>query len=267
MQLLAVYAHPDDEAFGAGGTLARYAASGVDVSLICATRGESGKITDPDIAPDVDVAALREAELRAACDALGIGEPIFLDFHDSGRHERTRYDDPRALMNVDELVLETALRPWIAELRPDVMLTFDPHGGYGHIDHLKIQRAATAAFWSAGGVTAHPPRRLFYNAIGVDHMLRMQQARPAGPMAGLDAGLYGVSDDSFAAILDVSPWLDAKQRAIRAHRSQVGPRSSFAPDQRDEHAWMTYLARETFALGGVRGAFPDPPLDDLFAGL
>ncbi len=267
MQLLAVYAHPDDEAFGSGGTLARYAAAGDDVRLICATRGESGKITDPDIDPDVDLAELREAELRDACRALGIGEPIFLGYHDSGRNERTRHDDPKALMNVDEFELEAALRPWLAEFEPQVMITFDPHGAYGHIDHIRIQRAATAAFWSAGSVTPRPPRRLYYTAIGLERMREMQEARPRSPMAGLDAGLYAVSEASFAAVLDVAPWVDAKERAIRAHRSQVGPRSSFAPAERDEAAWRAYLARETFTLGGARGGFPEPPVADLFDGL
>jgi len=267
MTLLAVYAHPDDEAFGTGGTLARYAAAGLDVRLICATRGESGKITDPDIDPDVDVGALREGELREACRALGIDEPIFLDYHDSGRHERTRYDDPRALMNVDEFDLEGALRPWIGELEPEVMLTFDPHGAYGHIDHIRIQRAATAAFWSAGSVTKAPPRRLFYNAMSAERLRQMQEARRVGPMAGLDPGLYGVSEDSFAAVLDVSPWADAKVRAIRSHRSQVGPSSSFASATDGEEGWRSFLGHETFTLGGVRGAFPEAPVDDLFAGL
>jgi N-acetyl-1-D-myo-inositol-2-amino-2-deoxy-alpha-D-glucopyranoside deacetylase len=267
MTLLAVYAHPDDEAFGTGGTLARYAAAGVDVRLICATRGESGKITDPAIDPDVDVGTLREAELREACHALGIPEPIFLDYHDSGRFERTRHDDPKALLNVDEFDLEAALRPWIAELRPRVMLTFDPHGAYGHIDHIRIQRAATAAFWSAGGVTDAPPRRLYYNAMSTERMRRIQEGRSDGPMAHLDPGLYGVSEDSFAAVLDVSAWAEAKERAIRAHRSQVGPRSSFAGRTAGEEGWRAFLGQETFTLGGARGAFPEPPVDDLFAGL
>lgn len=267
MTLLAVYAHPDDEAFGTGGTLARYAAAGIDVRLICATRGESGKITDPDIDPASDVGALREQELRHACRELGIGEPIFLDYHDSGRHERTRYDDPRALMNVDEFELEAALRPWLARLRPDVMLTFDPHGAYGHVDHIRIQRAATAAFWSAEGVTDSPPRRLFYNAMPLERMRSLQDRRPDGPMADLDPGLYAVGEGSFAAVLDVTPWLEVKERAIRAHRSQVGPRSSFAGRDGEQEAWRAFMGKETFTLGGVRGGFPEPPVDDLFAGL
>lgn len=270
MTLLAVFAHPDDEAFGSGGVLARHAEAGVDVHLISATRGESGKITDPDIDPGVDVGALREGELRDACAALGIHAPHFLDFHDSGRHERTRYDDPKALRNVDELELEQALRPFLAELRPEVMLTFDPHGIYGHIDHIRIHRAATAAFWSAGGVTDRPPKRLFYSAMSRERMARMQAARERSPLAQLDPGLYGVGEEDFAVVVDVEPWLERKLAAIAAHRSQVGPSSSFANarSDREDEAWRALMARETFTLGGLRGGgFPDAPVDDMFAGL
>ncbi|HEX7022490.1 MAG TPA: PIG-L deacetylase family protein [Trueperaceae bacterium] len=264
--LLAIFAHPDDEAFGTGGTLAHYAALGYRVRLLCATRGESGKITDPEITADADLAEVREAELQAACLALGIDAPVFLGFHDSGRQERTRHDDPRALMNVDELELERAILPHISKFLPEVVITFDPHGIYGHVDHIKIHRAATAAFWSAGNVAAVPPRRLFYTAMAAGRLREMQAARQNSPMSGLDPDLYGVSEGSFAAVLDVSAQLEAKQQAIRAHRSQTGPRSSFA--NMPAEAWQQALSRETFTLGGLRDAcFPTPPVGDLFAGL
>lgn len=268
-RLLAVYAHPDDEAFGTGGTLARYAAEGAEVTLICATRGESGKITDPTIDPKTDKGKLREAELRAACEALGICAPIFLDYHDSGRYERTQHDDPKALMNVDELELERILLDHIADLKPEVIITFDPHGIYGHIDHIKIHRAATGAFWSAGGVTEPAPKRLFYNAMAAEQMRRLQTIREASPLAELDADLYGVSEASFAAILDVTPYAARKEAAIRAHRSQTGPQSSFAGmnEGTEKDVWQEMFARETFTLGGLRGSFPEMPVTDLFVGL
>ena len=268
-RLLAIYAHPDDEAFGTGGTLARYAAEGAQVFLICANRGESGKITDPTIAADSDKGKLREAELRAACEALGINAPIFLDYHDSGRHERTRYDDPKALMNVDEFAVEQTLLGHIARLKPDVMITFDPHGIYGHIDHVKVHRAATAAFWSAGGVTTPAPQRLFYNAMASEQMRDMQAMRENSPLSDLEPDVYGVSDESFAAVLDVTPYAAQKQAAIKAHRSQTGPQSSFASmsDGTEKDVWQSLFARETFTLGGLRGSFPGMPVDDLFAGM
>ena len=267
--LLAIYAHPDDEAFGTGGTLTRYAAAGHKVHLICATRGESGKITDPEIAADTDKATLREGELQASCEAMGINMPVFLDYHDSGRQERTRFDDPKALMNVDELDLEQTLLTHIADIKPDIILTFDPHGIYGHIDHIKIHRAATAAFWSAGGVVDPAPQRLFYGAMAAKQMKKMQELRESSPLAELDADLYGVTEASFAAVIDVREYAKQKEAAVRAHRSQVGPSSSFAGmnDEAEKDVWDEMFTRETFTLGGLRGAFPAMPVDDLLAGM
>ena len=269
MTLLAIFAHPDDEAFGTGGALVRYAAEGHTVKLICATRGESGKITDPEIDADSDVAELREQELREACRAMGLDEPIFLDFHDSGRQERTRYDDPKALMNVDEADIEQVLLPHLSEIKPEVMLTFDPHGIYGHVDHIKMHRAVTAAFWSAGKVMNPAPKRLFYSVMAAARMKQMQATRESSPLSKLDPELYGVSEDSFAAVLDVSPYREQKEAAVRAHRSQVGPSSSFAgmSDEREKEVWEAMFTQETFTLGGLRGSFPEMPVDDLFTGL
>jgi N-acetyl-1-D-myo-inositol-2-amino-2-deoxy-alpha-D-glucopyranoside deacetylase len=267
--LLVVLAHPDDEAFGTGGTLAHYAASGFHVHLICATKGESGKITDPTIDPNTDRGVLREAELRASCKALGIHEPVFLGYLDSGRFERIRHGDGQALMNVDELEVEQKILEHMEVLKPDVMLTFDPHGVYGHIDHIKIHRAATAAFWSAGKVMKEPPKRLFYTAMSSAQMKQMQGMRETSPLGKIDADIYGVSDDSFAVVMNVEKYLEQKQAAIAAHRSQVGPASAFAglSEGEAQKMWREFSIRETFTLGGLRGSFPQPPLDDLFAGL
>jgi N-acetyl-1-D-myo-inositol-2-amino-2-deoxy-alpha-D-glucopyranoside deacetylase len=265
--LLAILAHPDDEAFGLGGTLAQYADQGHQVYLICATKGESGKITDPSIDPNTDKGKLREQELKDSCKALGIHEPIFLGYLDSGRFERTRHDDSQALMNVDELELEQKLLEHISVLQPDILIAFDPHGIYGHIDHIKMHRAATAAFWSSGKVMTRPPKRLFYTAMATSRMKQMQTLRQNSPLSKLDADIYGVSDDSFAVIMNIQTYLKHKQAAIAAHRSQVGPQSSFAGLSEGEAKkfWEEMIGIETFTLGGLRGSFPAMPSSDLFA--
>lgn len=266
--LMAVFAHPDDEAFGVGGTLARCAAEGLDVHLVCATRGESGKITDPGIPADADVGTLREAELRDACAALGIHPPIFLDYVDSGRYERVRFDEPRALRNVDPLGVAADVRAQIARVQPEVMIAFDPHGIYGHVDHVVMHRAATAAFWSAGAVTDAPPKRLFQTVMTAARLRTMQDARPGGPLAELDADVYGVGEGDLALVVNVAAQREKKRAAIRAHRSQVGPRSSFAAREAgDPDPWERMGDEETFTLGGLRGAFPAPPLAHPFEGL
>lgn len=266
MTLLAILAHPDDETFGCGGTLARAAAEGLRVELICATRGEAGKVTDPALGKVEDVGRLREEELRTACQALGIAPPRFLGYRDSGRYERTRDNDSKALLNVAEEELEQALLAHIAEIEPTLILTFDPHGIYGHIDHIKVHRAATAAFWAAGGVMQPAPQRLFYTAMTTRRMLELQAERPTSPLARLDAARYGVSDDSLAAIIDITAYAAQKEAAVRAHRSQIGPNSSFAGLSR-EGAWAEMFLQETFTLGGLRGAFPAMPVATLWAGL
>ena len=144
--LLIVLAHPDDEIFH-GGVLAHLSDRGVRVSLACATDGEAGK-PHPSMGPVADLGAVRVEELRRSCKRLGIDEPVLLRFHDSARKEWLRRDDPHALVNVDMLDVEAAVKSVIADVKPQVVVTFDPHGGYYHPDHVAISRATTAAFFS-----------------------------------------------------------------------------------------------------------------------
>ncbi len=262
--LLAIFAHPDDEAFGVSGTLARYAAEGVRVKLICATRGEVGKITDPALGEVSDVGALRQKELERACEILGLKPPVFLDYHDSGRGERLRRDDKRALINAEPIKLERELLKHIARHKPQIIVTFGPHGIYGHPDHLVISQAATAAFWSAGSVMQPAPRRLFYAVMPASAMRALQEIRTTSPLAEIDADLYGASEDSLAAVLEVED-PEKKRAAIAAHRSQVGPLSSFAAIP--EALWHEMIVKEAFSLGGLRGSFPGMPVNDLFRGI
>jgi N-acetyl-1-D-myo-inositol-2-amino-2-deoxy-alpha-D-glucopyranoside deacetylase len=261
--ILAVFAHPDDEAFSVGGTLAHYAQRGVKVVLACATRGEAGKISDPSMTIQ-DLGVHREDELKRATAALGIPDPVFLDYHDSGRYERTRYDDPLALMNVNPFDVELKLRELIASVRPDIMITFDPHGGYGHIDHLQIHRATSAAFFSSGEVEGGGPKRLYFTALSVEAaegIARLGQ--------DLDPHLYGVSDDTVAVRLDVSAQAERKKAALVAHGSQTGPNSimgKLSPEER-ETMERRMLGSEGFSIGGTRTGLPAFPMRGLFAGL
>lgn len=260
--LMAVFAHPDDEAFSVGGTLAHYARRGVKVVLVCATRGEAGKITDPGMTV-TDLGAQREGELLAACEALGIPAPIFLEFHDSGRAERVRHDDPKALMNVDVFELEAAIRPLIALHQPQVLVTFDPHGGYGHIDHLQVHRATTAAFYSTGHLP-RPPQRLYYTALS--HQAAEGMARFG---MDLDPLLYSVSDKSVVVHMDVSRYAEHKKAALAAHGTQMGPESrmgQMSPEDR-EMMEQRLLGGENFSLGGSRASVPRYPLGGLFDGV
>ncbi|WP_104990457.1 PIG-L deacetylase family protein [Deinococcus sp. NW-56] len=261
--LLAVFAHPDDEAFSVGGTLTHYARRGVRVVLACATRGEAGKITVPGMTVD-DLGQQREQELREACRALEIGEPVFLDYHDSGRYERTRYDDPLALMNVNPLDVEVKLRALIEEVQPQVIVTFDPHGGYGHVDHLQIHRATAAAFFSTGHLPGGGPQRLYYTA-----MTHEAAAGIARMGQDLDPLVYGVSADTVAVRMNVAAYADNKKAALAAHGTQTGAESllgRMTPEER-EALETRMLGTEGFSIGGTRTPIARYPLRGLFDGV
>lgn len=262
--LLAVFAHPDDEAFSSGGTLAHYAEKGVKVTLACANRGEAGKITDPSMTV-TDLGQQREEELKAACRVLGIPAPVFLDFHDSGRAERVRADDPLALMNVDPFDVETKILNLIGEVQPQVMLTFDPHGGYGHIDHLVVHRAASAAFFS-GGTHYAGLSRLFFTAMPIEFTARFKEM---GQIMPYEAERYGVTDATVAVRIDVRAYAERKMAALRAHGTQTGPNSRMGQLSEEEQRKMRgpLLESEAFSVGGTRGRVARYPLHGMFDGL
>ncbi|GAP15255.1 uncharacterized protein, LmbE homolog [Longilinea arvoryzae] len=148
--LLAVLAHPDDETFGLGGTLALYARRGVQVYLVCATRGEVGDVDEKYLRGFDSVGARREAELRCAAEKLGLSGVYFLGYRDSGMPGAADNHHPQALaaQPVEKVAGEVA--SYIRLLRPQVVLTFDPIGGYRHPDHIAIHNATVRAFQMAG---------------------------------------------------------------------------------------------------------------------
>ncbi|WP_315941237.1 PIG-L deacetylase family protein [Deinococcus sp. Marseille-Q6407] len=212
-RIMAVFAHPDDEAFAVAGTLAAYAQAGAEITLVCATRGEAGKMTDPSMTV-TDLGQQREAELRAACQAIGIPVPVFLGYHDSGRFERTRHDDPLALMNVDVLDIEDKLRALIEERRPHVLITFDPHGGYGHVDHLQMQRATVSAFFSTGHLPYGGPQRLYYTVFSSEVARNLNMMDPTRE---LEPERYGISEATAAVKMNVAAYAEQKKAALAAH--------------------------------------------------
>ena len=269
--LLVVLAHPDDEIFH-GGVLAHLSERGVRVTLVCATDGEAGK-PHPSLGPVADLGALRVQELGVSCERLGLEPPVLLRFHDSGRKERQRYDDPHALANVDMLDVEAAIRGIIADVRPQVILTFEPHGGYYHPDHVAIQRATTAAFFSSGGLADEAPERLFYASMLRDVFARFAEAsRGRGIIDGLDPDVFAAAPEMVAVSFDASPYLGRKLLALTAHRSQFGitpdmlERSPQGVDQM-LRALHPVLQREVFLLGGTRRPIPRWPLSGFFEGL
>ena len=269
--LLVVLAHPDDEIFH-GGMLTHLSEQGVRVTLACATNGEAGK-PHPSVGLVDDLGALRVDELRLSCDCLGIEPPVLLGFHDSARGDRQRHGDTRALANVDMLEVEAAIRRIIQDVTPQVLLTFDPHGGYYHPDHLAVQRATTAAFFSSGTMGCTAPERLFYGTMQRDvFRVLSEKSRGRGITDGLDADVFGTAAEMIAVSFDATSVVHRKLLALAAHRSAFGLTeemlSSPPPGAREMlDAFRPVLEREVFVLGGTRIPVTRWPLRDFFDGV
>jgi LmbE family N-acetylglucosaminyl deacetylase len=235
--ILAVLAHPDDESFGLGGTLALYAGKGYDVYLICATLGEVGTV-DPEHLRGFDsIAELRESELRCAAEQLGLKDVFLLGYRDSGMPGSD--DNRNPLAQVSHPVDEVAGRvvKYIRELKPDVVLTFDPIGGYKHPDHIHIHNATKLAFERADDASFHPesgrpfkPRALYYQVLP-RWLLRIvtllmplfgQDPRKFGRNHDVDLKDLAEVDFPLHARLDIRSVWEIKRAAGACHASQGG---------------------------------------------
>lgn len=249
LALLAVFAHPDDESLAMGGTLARYAHAGVDVSLVCATRGEWGIISDPTIATRESLGEVREQELRAACRVLGVSQLHFLDCPDSD------------VNHTDWPEVEERIVRHIRELRPDVIVTFGPDGLYGHPDHIAVSTLTTAAFKSAGdacqftaqfeeGLEPHRASKLYYaqfpQNLAAELIAALSVKHDAPQLWGFDADLFGVPHELITTTIDVADEVSKKIEALRCHRTQLAADNVFALI--DEHTTRRFLSREYFRL-------------------
>lgn len=226
-RLMAILAHPDDESLGLGGTLAKYAAEGVDVFLITATRGDSGRFRGrrphhPEHPGSAALGTIREAELRAAAAVLGVRDVSVLDYHD--RH-LDRVDAPQAI---------AAIAGHVRRVRPDVVVTFGPDGAYGHPDHIAISQFATAAVVTAAseaayvddGAAAAPPHavsKLYYIAWPQSTWSAYQAAigQLATTVDGVERGVTAWPDWAITTVIDVRRFWPTVWRAVSCHDSQV----------------------------------------------
>lgn len=235
--LLAIFAHPDDEAFGCGGTLALAAERHVPTWLVCATDGDQGgapgeAVDDHSMDPEI-----RRGELRCACSAMGIAEPVFLGYRDSGMEG---WGAPEgSLSRADP---EEAIGRILAEIRrqrPAVVVTFDPGGIYGHPDHIAVSRFATEAYRRAARLPGGPSV-LYHQALARSMVGDMQElmeelaARsgqplpPPGPddLRQREAMLrLSRPDDEISTVVDVRPAIERKLRALACHGSQMRGRA------------------------------------------
>lgn len=263
-RLLLVHAHPDDESIFTGGTMARYAAEGAQVTLVTCTAGEEGEILTPEIghlAADRDDALgpHRVTELEAAMACLGVTDHRFLGgvfhFRDSGMQwGPDRQAMPRdetaegTFWKADLTIAADLMAEIIREVRPQVLVTYDEFGGYGHPDHVQAHRVA---MYGAVLAAVGSYRREWGAAWDVPKIYWI--ASTSGPMRA-------VPRSDLAAVIDATAFADAKIAALRAHTSQIDGDGPFITK-----VWV----KEAYRLAkGVAAPAPGQDVeDDLFAGI
>jgi LmbE family N-acetylglucosaminyl deacetylase len=262
--LVGIFAHPDDEAFGTGGTLTKYAQNGVDVHLITATLGEAGQFANPGVPNSQPISRLREQELRNACRHYGIKQLHLLGY----------MDGQTAIVPPAEPVFR--LVKLLRAIKPQVVITFGPEGVYGHFDHLVVHRWASAAVEMCGDADkwpeAGPPHqvaRLFYRALPQAQVDRMDEfsGRATVDMGGVPFPFTGYPLAEINAVIDVSQYAQTKLNGIRCHLSQLHPEMPLLQDDFDplDNEWFW---QETFKLAHANGdCDPTQKITDLFAGV
>jgi N-acetyl-1-D-myo-inositol-2-amino-2-deoxy-alpha-D-glucopyranoside deacetylase len=286
-RLLLVHAHPDDEVIGTGATMAKYAAEGSHVTLVTCTLGEEGEVLVPELAhlaadKDDALGAYRIGELEVAMKALGVTDHRFLGgpgrWRDSGMMGVPSNDRPNSFWQADLEVAVEELVKIVREVRPQVVITYNENGGYGHPDHIQAHRVTVAAFQASGDPRRYPaagepwqPAKLYYTAIpisflkmGWEALKEMGDETPFG-VASPDELPFGDPDETVTTRIDARDYLDAKTDALRAHRTQIEVDGPF-------FALSNHVGQKAFGFEHFRLISGTPPPaaqleEDLFVGV
>ena len=231
-------AHPDDESFGPGATLAQYAAAGVDVYYVCSTGGEVGTVDPKHLNGQQTIQQLRSAELKCAAEALGLAGVFYLGYRDSGMRgsEDNKHPDSLAMAPIEE-VAGRAVKI-IRKLKPNVVITHDAGGGYGHPDHVATHEAIIKAFYAANDPAQYPeagpvfhPDKLYF---GVRPRGLMKMMVRLMPLFGQDPHHFGRNKDVDLTRMNGREYpvhavvrlkkrsIVARNKALACHASQIG---------------------------------------------
>ena len=270
--LLALHAHPDDESISTGGVLAAAVDAGNAVTVVTATGGEAGEIHNREDSAAVRdrLGEIRAAELAAALEVLGVADHEFLGYRDSGMMGTVDNDHPDSLWQADFDEAVGRLVRILRLRRPDVLVAYDPFGGYGHPDHIQVHRIGTAAYWAAADTGRYPnaefgepwaPSKLYWATWSRRAMVELRREISDGAAAEPDSGSR---DELITTRIDVGEWFERKRRALLAHDSQ------FAADSwvrtLPEDMLRRAIGTESFTLAHTTVAC-DPAAPDLFAGI
>jgi len=281
-RLLLVHAHPDDESINTGSTMAKYVAEGAHITLVTCTLGEEGEVLEPSLsqlaADQADqLGGYRISELAGACAALGVTDHRFLGgaghYRDSGMMGLATNDNPRCFWQADLRAAAELLVDVIREVRPQVVITYDPNGFYGHPDHIQAHRVAMEAVrlaadpsvdgepWQVAKVywTAFPKSAL---QRGIDRFASSAE-NPFAGVTSADDLPFGNPDEDIAATIDGSAHAEAKIAALRSHATQISADSWLFTLAGNAGASEFGTEHYTLAVG-KRGDGVDT---DLFAGI
>ncbi len=224
--LLCVVAHPDDETFGAASTLIHAVSRGVRVVTLCATRGEAGEIMERSGATPETLPSVREAEYREAGRIMGVSESLLMGFRDSGMAGTPENEDPRAFVQQPKDVVVAKIVEVMKRLKPQVVLTMESGGGYGHPDHIFASECTLAAFEQLQG-EVESPEKLYYFTFRRSLMrkawARMAEEEPDSDMAQIDVEQLGTADEEITLTVDTTEHESRIREAFAAHKSQQSP--------------------------------------------
>ena len=271
LTLMAVHAHPDDEASSTGGILARYSSEGVHTVVVTCTNGEFGD-TPGGVKPGADghdeeqVAQIRLAELRESAKHLGVTDLELLGYHDSGMVEWEYKARPDAFCNVPLATVSARIGGLIEHYRPQVVVTYDENGGYQHPDHVHAARAAAAAVADTG-----IPAKLYLTAMRISDWAKLWTALREAGVDVPDSRDFPdetrrqmeAAEARITTTVDIRPVLARKRAALLSHASQINDSwfSKIPPEIAEQ-----VFGQESFIRAVDRTGAPVPE-DDLFAGL
>jgi N-acetyl-1-D-myo-inositol-2-amino-2-deoxy-alpha-D-glucopyranoside deacetylase len=287
--LLLVHAHPDDEVIGTGASMAKYAAEGREVTLVTCTRGEEGEIlveAEQHRAADQDdtLGDFRMGELAAALDALGVKQHRWLGgagkYRDSGMMGTPANDKPHTFWQASAGDTTRDMVEILRDLRPEVVITYDEFGGYGHPDHIRAHQTAVAGIAAAADETyepslgaVHQVAKLYYMAMPKSWIQASIDAMKAADLPNFfevesaDDLPFGTPDDQVTTVITASDYIDHKVGAMRAHKTQIDVEGGFFA--LSNGIGRSIMGTEAFTLAqGASGPLDDEGHEtDLFAGL